>query len=168
MASGFVGMWRHGVTDAMAEVILIAAVIAIVVGVFAWITGVWSGEASSAAERVFIFPDSKVFVDSSSGNVWFEMHVSSDIKPSVEIYKVELLGVVGQASSIINIIQGGPVTITPSGSIIIPAGTEAWIRIDFPGLNPINVNPVYGGKIEVLIYTNTGYVYKAMATIEYQ
>ena len=154
---------RSGISDALAEIILIAAVIGILVGVASWVTGVWSDWSSNAAERVFIFPDSRVVL---SGGVWAELHVVSDIKPSVEVYKVELQGHNGHATSV-TVVKGGPVTINSGGSFTIPAGTEAWVRIDFTGLSPADVSVAFGGKVEVLVYTSTGYVYKSVVNVDY-
>jgi len=153
---------RAGISDALAEVILIGAVIAVVVGVASWLTGVWGGEATNVAERFFVYPDSVLVVD---GGVRAELHIVSDIKPSVEVIKVVLEGSQGTPSSV-NIIRGGPVSLT-SGGFIVPAGTEAWVTVAFPGLSPGDVTPMLGSKVEVLIYTNTGYVYKGMLTVRY-
>ena len=159
---------RLGISDTLTEVIMIGVALVVVFGALAWITGLWGQEASTAVEKLYVFPDSKVVVDSGSGSVWLELHVKSDIRPSVEIYKITLYNNEGVPSSVISVVSGGPVTISPDGTVSMPVGTEAWIRVDFPGLAPGDVNPAYGDRVEIFVYTNAGYVYRGFAVLRVQ
>ncbi len=156
---------RRGIADSLTEVLMIAIAIAVIAGAVSWITGLWGQESASTTERIFIHQDSRIYLDYNNNNVWLELHISSDIKPSVEIYKVTLYDIEGTASSVLSVEQGGPVTIKPDGTIVIPAGTEAWIKVNFPGLSPTSVHPVYGSNAEIKVYTNTGYMYKSLVTL---
>ena len=156
---------RQGIADSLTEVLMIAIALAIVAGAISWITGLWGQESASTTERIFIHQDSRIYLDYSTNTVWLELHISSDIKPSVEIYKITLYNIEGIPSSVLSVEQGGPVIIKPDGTVVLPAGTEAWIKVDFPGLNPANVHPVYGSNAEIKIYTNTGYMYKTLVIL---
>ncbi len=158
---------NRGISDALTEVIIIGVTLAVVIGAFSWITGIWGRESSSVTERVLILPDSVLILDYGNNKVKAELHIYSDIKPSVEIYKIELQSSKGIPIAVINVEQGGPVTITPEGTLIVPAGTKAWIEVEFPSLTPSDISQLIGGKAEVIAYTNTGYMYKAMLNIKH-
>ena len=154
---------RRGISVVIAELTMVALAIAVSVAVIGYIQG-WFKFSTAQSEGIYVYPDSVIVLDRSSDQVYADMHIYAKYKPYIKVVKVMLDKEEATSLRVVKVEQGGPVRVDEDGSLVLPVGTKAWVRAYF-NVSPDDVVPDYGDRVNILIITNVGYVYKVSAKI---
>ncbi|MCE4610211.1 MAG: hypothetical protein F7C36_07540 [Desulfurococcales archaeon] len=155
----------RGISPVIAELIIVVLAVSISIAVIGYVMG-WFNLFSSSTEGIYLYPDSELIVDTKNNTVYGILHLKTNYKPSITITKIYLKNVDASSIELIEIIQGGPVTINGT-EVLVPDGTECILKIEFP-ISPSDVKPDIPGKKEVYVMTNSGNLYKTYLEIVYK
>lgn len=155
---------RRGISVVIAELTIVAIAIAVSIAIIGYVQG-WFKFSTAQSEGLYVYPDSVIVLNRSSGQVYVDMHIYAKYKPYIKIVKVILDTKEATSMRVVSVEQGGPVSVDEDGSLVLPVGTKAWVRAYFD-VSPDSVVPDYGDRVEVLIITNVGYAYKVPAKIK--
>jgi len=156
---------RRGIAISIATLLLAALAVAIAIGFAAYVMGVWGGLGGSA-ERLVVYGDSKLVVDTVNNEVYALVRIYTDIKPAVSILYLEVGGYRSTGISVVEVIQGDPQVV--DGKLYLPAGSYVVTRFDFPPDMAGEVLPQYWGIVEGRLVTEEGYLYKVELRVEYR
>ena len=140
--------------------ILIVIVIAVVIAVTltGWISSVWT-IYSARTEVLKLLPDTYINCKENPPHLY--LHIYTNIKPSLEIIKVEVSG--GITATYNNyVLESGPRPRVTGNKIVLEPGAWIWLIYDLDSCP----TGMYYGTVNVYIYTSLGNVYSIPATIK--
>ena len=149
----------RGVSVVIAELVIVSLAVAMSVMVIGYVNG-WFKFGVSQSEGIYVYPDSRLVVDEANGQVYADLHVYAKYKPEIRVVNVMLDKYRPASFEVLNVEEGGPVTVDENGYIVLPVGTKCWIRVYY-NADPATMVPDYGDRIEILIVTDVGFAYKA-------
>lgn len=149
---------KLGISVVIAELIILALAIAISISIYGYING-WFSFSVGKAEGIRVYPDSKIYKQNNLTYAY--IHLYSNYKPFIKINKIIMDNAVAKNITIEQIIRG-KAFIDNYGNVVLMVGSEVIIKVYF---NTTKIVPDYDNKVELLIITEEGYLYKAVVTI---
>ncbi len=152
----------RGISIVIAELIIVSIAVAMSVMIIGYVNG-WFEFGVSQSEGIYVYPDSRLVVDTVNNQVYADLHIFARYKPEIQIINIMLDKNRPVAYEVLSVEEGGPVTID-GDTVILPIGTKCWLRVYFD-VDANSVAPDYGDRVEVVIITNIGFAYKAALKI---
>jgi len=138
-------MKQRAISPIIATVILVAVTIALAVGVALWFSGIIGGAGSH--EQLLILPDGYI-VNSTETKVYIHVRNSGSVDSQIISIKVGNMTAPLTGNNVVTTFN------TANNYIIVPAGKDGWININFT-----NYPFIPGTSYKVTIVTAAGNSY---------